>query len=397
MSGTLGNLYANVSYALQLHASDMTRLQEQAATGSQINRISDSPNTAHQVLTLNSRISTLKNYKSNLTDLISTFEFTSSTLNSMNGELTEAKRLITQISAGIYGEDNRERIADGINDHLNQLIQLANSKHVNQYIFSGADSNTVPYTVTRDSTSGEVTAVTYQGSADQRTIQTAPGVDTNAFLVGSDTLGLDERQTPIFAIENTAATLGLGTHSVTGDVWLTVTHDGTDYNLSINGGTVVDVGTVSDATNVAVTDSNGRVLYIDATSITDTGTDLIRVPGTYNVFDTLISVRDMLNNTHSLPTHQLQQALQVSIESVTDVSNHVLQGDLSIGLTTGFLYDLQESLDTMQNDASMEADSLEQADIAQIAIDLARREVLYEMSLSVAGKLMSVTLLDFIR
>ena len=34
---------------------------------------------------------------------------------------------------------------------------------------------------------------------------------------------------------------------------------------------------------------------------------------------------------------------------------------------------------------------------AQVAIDLSRREVLYEMSLSVAGRLMQVSLLDFIR
>ena len=37
-----------------------------------------------------------------------------------------------------------------------------------------------------------------------------------------------------------------------------------------------------------------------------------------------------------------------------------------------------------------------EADIAQIAIDLSRREVLYQMSLAVAARVMSVSLLDFI-
>jgi flagellin-like hook-associated protein FlgL len=40
---------------------------------------------------------------------------------------------------------------------------------------------------------------------------------------------------------------------------------------------------------------------------------------------------------------------------------------------------------------------LEQADIAQLAIDLSRRDVLYQMSLSVTAKLLSLSLLDFIR
>ena len=39
---------------------------------------------------------------------------------------------------------------------------------------------------------------------------------------------------------------------------------------------------------------------------------------------------------------------------------------------------------------------MEEADIAQVAIDLSRHEVLYQMSLAVAGKLMSLSLLDFI-
>ena len=40
---------------------------------------------------------------------------------------------------------------------------------------------------------------------------------------------------------------------------------------------------------------------------------------------------------------------------------------------------------------------INEADIAQLSIDLSRRSVLFEMSLTVAGKLMSVTLLDFLR
>jgi flagellin-like hook-associated protein FlgL len=39
---------------------------------------------------------------------------------------------------------------------------------------------------------------------------------------------------------------------------------------------------------------------------------------------------------------------------------------------------------------------LQDADIAQIAIDLARHEVLYEMSLAVASKMFSLSLMDFL-
>ena len=39
---------------------------------------------------------------------------------------------------------------------------------------------------------------------------------------------------------------------------------------------------------------------------------------------------------------------------------------------------------------------LEEADIVQVATDLARTQTLYEMTLTTAGKLLSLSLLDFI-
>jgi flagellin-like hook-associated protein FlgL len=43
-----------------------------------------------------------------------------------------------------------------------------------------------------------------------------------------------------------------------------------------------------------------------------------------------------------------------------------------------------------------ENSKLQQADIAQIAIDLSRQQALYQMSLAVAGRMMSLSLIDFI-
>jgi flagellin-like hook-associated protein FlgL len=68
-----------------------------------------------------------------------------------------------------------------------------------------------------------------------------------------------------------------------------------------------------------------------------------------------------------------------------------------VGSRIGFLDNLKDSLKNLKYDTEDETTRLQEADIAQIAIDISRREILYQMSLSVAGKLMSVSLLDFIR
>ena len=77
MSGTLSNIYSNVNFALHLNTDAMTRLQEQAATGSEVNRASDDPSTAYRVLGLNSQVNSLENYSDHLSDAIGTLELSS--------------------------------------------------------------------------------------------------------------------------------------------------------------------------------------------------------------------------------------------------------------------------------------------------------------------------------
>jgi len=83
--------------------------------------------------------------------------------------------------------------------------------------------------------------------------------------------------------------------------------------------------------------------------------------------------------------------------SLGEASNLLVAAEVSVGSRIGFLDDLKGSLKNIGYDVEDEANRLQEADIAQIAIDLSRREVLYQMSLSVAAKLMSISLLDFIR
>ena len=50
----------------------------------------------------------------------------------------------------------------------------------------------------------------------------------------------------------------------------------------------------------------------------------------------------------------------------------------------------------MQWNTEDEISRLQDADIAQVAMDLARHDVLYQMSLAVAAKMFKLSLLDFI-
>ena len=393
MSGALNNIYNNISFALNLHTDAMANLQEQVSTGSRINRISDEPAAAYRVLGLNTNKKSLENYINNLSEVISILELSSTIIEDITSNFTETQIRLTQITSGIYDEAARKRTAEGINDILEHTVSLANTKHMDQYIFGGTNTGTAPYTVER--TDGKITKVTYQGSFENRDIEVAPGMESSAFYIGDNIFRSNDRSDPVF-IGDTGAKAGTGTSSVHGAVWLTVTGSAGNYNLSIDDG-LSTFNTDGTDTNLAMTNSRtGEVLYVDTTKITSTGIDLVSIPGTYDIFNTLIIIRDVLENEKGLSDAQVREQLSNLPSSFEETNKLLIQAEVSVGSKIGFLDDLNYNLKDIKYNTENEATRLQEADIAQIAIDLSRREVLYQMSLSVAAKLMSMSLLDFI-
>ncbi len=339
MSGSLNSIYNNVSFALYLHTNAMAKLQEQVSTGSRINRVSDDPATAYRVLGLNTNERSLKNYITNLSEVAGILALSSTILDNITSGLAETQIRLTQITSGTYDEAARKRTAEGIDDILEQIVSLANTQHMDQHLFGGSDTGSAPYTVER--TDGKITSVTYQGSLESRDIEIAPGVESSAFYIGDNIFRSNDRNDPIF-IGDTGAGAGTGTSSVRSGVWLTVTGSTGNWSLSIDGGTAVNSN--GTQTNLAVKNASGQVLYVDTTGITSTGVDLVSVPGTYDIFKTLIIIRDVLENEKGLSEVQVRELLSNLPSSLEETSKLMVQAQVSIGSKIGFLDDLKHNL-----------------------------------------------------
>lgn len=391
---SLGSIYNNLSIALYTQGKEMTRLQEQVSTGSRINRMSDDPSTAYQVLYLNSESKSLDNSTNNIANVVDILQASSDSIDSMKTSLQNVSSIISTVG-GTNAGTTQEVDAAGINSALEEMVLWANKDYLGQYIFGGSNTSSAPYVVQRN-TNGEITSVTYQGSDENRDIEVAPGVNTAVFYSGDGILRSDNRSTPIFSGE-AGAKAGSGTSNVTGDVNLSVTYnDATGkYELSIDGGktkTVVE----GDITNLAVTDSQtGKVLYVDATDINKAGNEWVRVPGTYDIFNVLINLRDKLESGN-LSTNEMEELRNNATEALDEINKLLVAKSVSIGSKIGSLDNLEQSLKNIKSNADDRTTTLQQADIAQVSVDLSRSEALYQMSLSVAAKIMSVSLLDFL-
>ncbi|MHC4843250.1 MAG: flagellar hook-associated protein FlgL [Planctomycetota bacterium] len=387
MSGLMGTIYNNASFALYNHSKEIARLQEQASTGSKVNRPSDDPGAAYNILGFKTDQGSLENYIETLLGAQNTLVASTASIDAMKSSFTKVIEMIS----GISGTNSQNNILmEGVDNALEELVMWANSDYQGQYLFAGGDSATQPYEVQRNE-DGRIASVTYQGSDYSRRIEVAPGMWTTTFYAGEDIFRADNRSSIIFA-DTTGATEGSGTSNVTADVFLTITGSAGNYDLSIDGG-LTTVNTDGTDTNLAVTDSRtGQVLYVDTTGITSTGEEWIRVPGTYDIFNTLITIRDRIESGGDI-----EEIRTNSMESLDEVYNLLVQKGVSIGFKIGLLEDLSNNLGDVKFNVEENMTQLEQADITQVAIDLSQRDVLYQMSLSVTAKLMSLSLLDFIQ
>jgi len=213
---------------------------------------------------------------------------------------------------------------------------------------------------------------------DDGTVQNFDGTETNLTL----TNGAGE----LLHVDTTGFDMGTA-----GD--FTVTGEG---SLSIDEGATSVAIDFADA-NQAVTDSNtGRVLYVDSRNITNTGAEPVRLPGTYDVFGALIDVRDLLMNTRDLPEAQQQELISQAIGSIDELFQELSKSMAAVGGRLQAMDALSVTLDGLKFSADDQISLLADADIAQVAADLARTQTLYEMTLVSASKLLSLSLLDFI-
>lgn len=397
MSYSLGAIYNSASWAISNHTLALSILQEQASSGQAINRPSDDPTDADRILDLQSDSRSMERYIGTLSDVIDVMDLSGATIQQMSGDngLGGALASLTSALSSLNTDDMiRQQKANELDGILEDLVSLANKQRMGQRLFSGASSDVDPYMVTRDS-SGNITRVTYQGSHEERQVTVAPGVEMSAVLIGDSLFRSDNPEASVF-YGDTGAAAGTGSSSVRGDVTLTVTGSTGNFNLSIDGG-LTSINVNGSETNAAVINSvTGEVMYIDATAITQAGSDYVRTPGTHDIFNVLIDARNLLNNASSMASGQWNDIMSKTIDSMKIVEQKLVRAFPTIGGRLSTLQSLKDSMEDMKLGTDENVSRRQDADITQVAIDLARHEILYQMSLSVAAKMFSMSLLNFI-
>jgi len=154
---------------LQNLTTSQSNLQTQVATGQRFTQASDDPGTMAQVLNLQTEDQNLQQWSQNGATALSTSQASYAAVQQFQDISTRAGE-IAALNIGTSGATSFASYATELNGLIEQAFQVANTQNGGQNLFGGTQTTGAPFTATRDA-SGQITGVTYSGSASAAQIQ----------------------------------------------------------------------------------------------------------------------------------------------------------------------------------------------------------------------------------
>jgi flagellar hook-associated protein 3 FlgL len=162
------NLSETVMTQLQKLNTEQARLQSQVATGQRITQPEDDPAAVGRVLKLENQQREIAQYGRNADRALQLSQASFAGLQGMKSISDRATEIGT-LSTGVQSPEALQAYATELDQLIEQGLQTANSSLSNEYLFGGTAVDAPPFTATRDA-QGHVTAVSYDGNADQASI-----------------------------------------------------------------------------------------------------------------------------------------------------------------------------------------------------------------------------------
>ncbi|HVJ87956.1 MAG TPA: hypothetical protein VM452_19995 [Caulifigura sp.] len=278
------------------HSANISKLQQQIASGQRISRPSDDPLGTKTILSRMTIVGQYETQGRTLNQAADRLNQANTELLSVSDLLVQARDIASQARSALDDSELRN-FASEIDTILTQVRDTANAQFDGQYLFSGDTSNTQPY----DSAG---TDFSYRGSTQSLKVSFFGKSSLEVVYSGQRVFG-DTSRSGAYITGTTGAKAGAGTNTSTSNSQLIVTHTATTYapgsgvsagsssvtgdnilgpmgrhsltindtsgtgasgTISLNGGSPVAFD--SSMTNLEVPGPNGEVVYLNSTAIT---------------------------------------------------------------------------------------------------------------------------------
>ncbi len=439
----------------------LNKLQQQMSTGKKIRVPSDDPIIAARALKFRTDVSEIEQFKKNTEDSLSWLEVTETALSSLGDVIHRARELTVQASNGTISDDDKLKIKAEISQLKSSIIEIGNASYAGRYVFAGYKTDEPPFEVEEIANVGEkikyngkYLSIGGPVSGSVADVDFENFVEANLDQISGQpelVMGNFTSFTTTASDVNFNITLnGTNTHtiSLTGSTTYTISSAISEIQSKI------DAGTAFGPDQIQVSEENGRIkltvldesvnnIEINNTIPTnplDTsqlgfadGAKSVRSQkqeiqyevsignrikinaegnevfgnGVDGLFETFRKLELALDGETSYKTATISGTIAnvstniFSIDSLlTDLDNNmdnILKVRADVGARTSFVELTKSRLEDDYINFTALMSKNEDADMAEVIINLQNEQNVYNASLSAGAKIIQPTLVDFIR
>ena len=361
--------------------ADIAAIQEQIASGKQINRPSDNPAQAANLINMAETQSRLEQYQRNSITAESKLTLEEASITGTINTLNRIRELVLSSNNGALDDSGREAINSEVVLKLDELYDLANSKDTNgDYLFSGSNTQSKPFT--------KSVPVTYSGSDDALTGNIGLGREISIADSGADVFMRIRAGNEDFSVSASPANTGTGLIS-TGNVSDISLYDGTPYRLEftstdqfdiVNADTGAPVQTglsYSSQSSIEFGGINTNVVGQPAAG----DTFEIRPSQYQDVFSTVSNYIDALNGSQATAADraQYQQSLNETLINIDNALDHLNTSRSKVGNRLNSIDSSREENESITLQLEISRSNLEDVDIADVVTKLQTRTTSLEI------------------
>lgn len=324
----------NVVNNIQNNSERVDKLNTQLSSGKKIQLPEDDPAGTVKAMGYRGNLSEIEQYIKNVDKANTLLESTDTAFGDLTSILQRVKELAVEGANETFEQSARDAIADEINQLVDTVYELGNTKVSGRYIFAGYQTMEQPFRK-------------YIGSQD-----TAIGGQ------GPDLTDVDGKVRTGINANNTTV----------------VTYQGDSGRIQTEiGENVVTEANISGAE--AFMGENGGI----------------------NIFKTIMDLRDSLYQSDNVDKDGNGKSIQIGIENLEKSVNGLMKYRSEVGAKMQRMEQTESKLNSLMISVTGLLSKTEDVDVTKAIMDLKTQESVQTMSLNVGAKIIQPTLMDFLR
>jgi len=404
----------DMQYHLRRQEDQLNKLQNQMSSQSRIQELRDDPIAAAHSTRYKSKITHLERYSTNISRIQGNYRVAEGHLTQANDVLQRIRELAVQGANGTYSKQELTYMGEEVNELLNELVQIANGKNAEgKSLFAGTKVNSDAFRVLHGHAPGTnkevITDVQYTGNIQRNKVEISEGESIEQNYLGNDVFWAE--QNAVYSSVNAT------NYQVPEDTEIHIDGHSVSLKAGDNIHAIIEKINNSPAAVKAELDPVQQGLVIrstdphqlwlqdseDTTVLQDLGilsgggmapphnfADSAEVYGG-SLFDMAINLRD---NLYEGNTEQIGSS---SLRGIDAAHDKLLSGIADIGAKDRRL-DQTASRISEEIPQVTELDSKEtDIDLTKAITDLKMMEQTHQSALATAGRILTKTLLDFLR